>query len=185
MEDHKIIELFCDRSEQAINELMKKYGRGCTKIAQNILKNELDAEECVNDACLGVWNTVPPKKPSSLPAYFYRIVRNVSIKRYHQNTAEKRNSYYDVALEEIEECLADGGSIEEEYIYKELSLLINIFLEGLNKKDRIMFVKRYWFGTSISEISDSYNTSNHHVTVRLWRIREKLKKYLQQKGVLI
>ena len=103
LEDNKIIDLFYARSEQAIIELSKRYGAVCRKIAGNILNNRLDAEECVNDAYLGVWSTVPPQSPDPLQAYVCRIVRNLSITKYHSNTAVRRNSFYDVALDELEE----------------------------------------------------------------------------------
>ena len=102
MEDCKIIDLFFDRSEEAITELAKKYGGVCYRIARNILNNSSDAEECVNDAYLGAWNSIPPREPNPLAAYLCRIVRNLSVKKYHANTAVKRNSFYDVALEELE-----------------------------------------------------------------------------------
>ena len=98
MEDSQIINLFIERSEQAIVELSNKYGRVCKKVSLNILNNPLDAEECVNDAYLGAWNGIPPQKLNPLLSYICRIVRNLSIKKYHANTATKRNSYYDVAL---------------------------------------------------------------------------------------
>lgn len=98
LDDSKIIELFYARSEQAIVELSQKYGSVCSKIANNILNNKLDAEECVNDAYLGAWNTIPPQNPNPLLTYISRIVRNLSIKKYHSNTSVKRNSFYDVAL---------------------------------------------------------------------------------------
>lgn len=102
MDDSKIIELFYERSEQAIIELSKKYGTVCTKIAFNILNNTQDTEECVNDAYLGTWNTIPPQNPNPLLSYVCRIVQNLAIKKYHTNTAAKRNSIYDVALDELE-----------------------------------------------------------------------------------
>ena len=109
MDDKKIIELFYERSEQAITELSKKYGLLCEKIADNILNNHLDAEECVNDAYLAVWNTIPPQNPDSLVSYVCRIVRNQAIKKYHENTALKRNSIYDTSLDELEEDTAALG----------------------------------------------------------------------------
>ena len=105
MEDSKIIALFFARSEQAIAELSNKYGGLCLHVADNILGNRSDAEECVNDAYLGAWNTIPPQKPNPLQSYICKIVRNIAITRYHSNTAAKRNSHYDVALEELEYCL--------------------------------------------------------------------------------
>ena len=121
MDDSKIIELFYERSEQAIVELSKKYGDTCHKIAVNILKNDSDAEECVNDTYLGAWNTIPPQNPNPLLTYICRIVRNISIKRYHQNTAQKRNSYYDVALDELENCLPSATTVQDEVNANELA----------------------------------------------------------------
>ena len=106
MEDEKIIELFFDRSEQAIKEVDSKYGRTCHNISFNILHNELDAEECVNDAYLGAWNTIPPARPNPLLTFLCKIVRNISLKRYELNTAIKRNSTYDIAMDELEAMLS-------------------------------------------------------------------------------
>ncbi len=185
MDDSKIIDLFFERSEQAIVELSKKYGNTCHKIAVNILKNIPDAEECVNEAYLGAWNTIPPEKPSPLITYICRIVRNISIKRYHRNTAKKRNSFYDVALDELENCLPSETLIEDEINSSELASLFDDFLDSLDKTNRIMFVRRYWFSDSISDIAAMFKMKEHTVTVRLSRTREKLRLYLVQKGVTI
>ena len=112
LEDSKIIELFFARAEQAIVELSEKYGTVCGRIARNILKNDLDAEECVNDTYLAAWNTIPPQKPNPLRTYIFRIVRNISIARYHANASVKRNSIYDVALDEFESCLVASVTME-------------------------------------------------------------------------
>ena len=128
MEDSKIIELFFARSEQAIIELSKKYEMICKKIAKNILNNMLDAEECVNDAYLGMWNTIPPQNPNPLLAYVSRIVRNIAIAKYHSNTAIKRNSFYDIALDELESCLASSSSVEDELTAKELTIILRKYL---------------------------------------------------------
>ena len=84
----------------------KKYGRVCYTVSYNFLNNRQDAEECVNDAYLGTWNAMPPAKPNFLLAFVCKIVRNISLKRYEQNTAAKRNSCYDVTMEELRDCLA-------------------------------------------------------------------------------
>ena len=183
MEDDKIIELFYERSEQAITELSDKYGAICNKIADNILNNRQDAEECVNDAYLAVWNTVPPQKPDPLISYVCRIVRNLAVKKYHENTAVKRNSFYDVSLEEIEECLSVEASQEGELEAKEVSEMINRFLAGLDKKSRIIFIRRYWYSDSIEEIAERFDIGGHYISVRLSRIRKALKKYLKKEGV--
>lgn len=125
LEDAKIIELFFARTEQAIKELSVKYGRTCKRIAKNILKSESDAEECVNDTYLATWNTIPPEKPNPLRSYVFRITRNIAIAKYHSNTAGKRNSFYDVALDELEECLTSSMTVEQEVNAKELSREIN------------------------------------------------------------
>lgn len=185
LEDRKITELFLARSEQAIDELSKKYGALCTKIASNILGNSQDAEECVNDAFLGVWNSVPPQNPEPLSSYVCRIVRNLAIKKYRANTALKRNSFYDVALDEIENCFQSVITVEDEINANEAADAINCFLEGLDSKSRIMFIRRYWYSDSVEDIAKAFGTSRHNVSVRLSRIRKKLKKYLIEKEVLL
>lgn len=182
MDDSNIIDLFYGRSEQAIVELSKKYGAVCNKVARNILNNSLDAEECVNDAYLGAWNTIPPQHPSPLQTYICRIVRNLSIMRYHSNTAVKRNSFYDVALDELEECLASAASVEAEISAKELSGLLDRFLDTLDMENRVMFVRRYWYSDPVSDIAENFHMSSNNVSVRLSRLRGKLKKFLKKEG---
>lgn len=183
LEDSKIIELFFSRMEQAIAELSEKYGTVCTRIARNILKNNLDAEECVNDTYLAAWNTIPPQKPEPLRTYIFRIVRNIAIAKYHANTSEKRNSYYDVALEELEDCLASFVTVEQEISANELSREIDSFLDALDRDSRVMFVRRYWYADSISDLAKIFQTSNNNVSVRLSRTRKKLKTYLKKGGL--
>ena len=129
MDDEKIIELFFERSEQAIVELDNKYGKLCHNISSNILNNKQDAEECVNDTYLGAWNTIPPERPNPLLSFICKIVRNLSITRHHANTAAKRNSTYDVALDELVETLASPTSVEDEIETKLLASIIENFLE--------------------------------------------------------
>jgi RNA polymerase sigma factor, sigma-70 family len=185
LEDTDIIELFYNRSEQAIKELSEKYGAVCSQVSKNILKNSQDAEECVNDAYLAVWNTIPPQKPEHLLAYICRIVRNISITKYHSNTAKKRNSYYDTALDELDECIMSGLSVEDEIDARELSCLINIFLDTLSKENRVIFVWRYWFSDSVQDIAEKLGISSNNVSVRLSRIRSKLKKFLKKEGYVV
>lgn len=184
MEDSRIIELFFERSEQAIAELSDKYGAVCSGIALNILNDQLDSEECVNDAYLGVWNSIPPEHPDSLAGYVCSIVRNLALKKYHQNTAKKRNSTYDVALEEIAEYLPSKSYVEDEIQANELAECINSFLATLDRQDRIMFVRRYWYSDSMDELSELFHVSKHYISVRLSRIRKALRKHLIQEGYL-
>lgn len=178
MEDQLIIRLFFERSEKAIVELSKKYGKLCRSISYNILKNAEDAEECVNDAYLAAWNVIPPEKPNPLQTYLCKIVRNLSIKRYRSYTAQKRNHYYDVVLEEIADCVESRQKVEDEILAKEAGKRINEFLGTLKVKDRVIFVQRYWYCASIPEIAKNMGMSTNTVTVHLHRTRERLKKYL-------
>ena len=184
MEDSKIIALFFARSEQAINELSAKYGKLCMHIADNILGNKQDAEECVNDAYLGAWNTIPPQKPNPLQAYICKIVRNIAITKYHANTAIKRNSHYDVALEELEYCLFSSETAESRLQAKELTHLLDRFLSSVDEKSRVMFVRRYWYSDSVADIAQAFRMRPNSVSVQLSRTRSKLRKFLIQEGYL-
>lgn len=185
MADEKIIELFLARSEQAIRELDDRYGRVFHKTSFNILNNRLDAEECVNDAYMGTWNTIPPTKPNSLLAYVCQIVRNISLKRYYLKKALKRNSTYDVAMEELDACLASSSMVEDEIETKELARIIESFLDTLSKENRVIFLQRYWFSDSYSDIAQKVGISEKSVSVRLARIRKKMREYLVEREVLV
>ena len=182
MDDSKIIDLFFERSEQAITELSEKYCKTCRKTAFNILGSDADAQECVNDALLGIWNRIPPERPCPLSAYVYKTVRNLALKKHRSNTAKRRNSRYDTALDEIIGCLQSDFSVEAEISAEELAKEINEFLANLSDENRIIFVKRYWFGEEISAIGSDMGITNHNVTVKLSRTRNALKKYLSEKG---
>ncbi len=183
MDDSKIIELFFERSEQAIIELSNKYGAKCNRVANNILNNRQDSEECVNDAYLAAWNTIPPQRPDPLLSYVCRITRNLALKKYHENTARKRNSIYDVALDEIADCIPASYSVEDEVAAKEVARLVDSFLETLDRESRVMFVRRYWHADSIEDLAGLFNRSRHYVSVRLSRTRKALGRYLTGKGV--
>lgn len=185
VEDSKIIELFYERSEQAIVELSNKYGSVCAKVADNILNNSQDTEECVNDAYLGAWDSIPPQKPNPLLSYVCRIVRNLAIKKYHANTAAKRNSTYDIVLDELENCFPASNPVEDEFNAREVARTIDAFLETLDTENRILFVRRYWYSDSIAELAKIFHTSSHNISVRLSRTREKQRKYLRKEGVSI
>ena len=185
MTDTEIINLFFERSEQAIDELAKKHGSAVARVARNILGNEQDTEECVNDTYLGTWNAIPPHRPSPLRTFVCRIARNLATKKYHANTAVIRNSQYDLALDDLEEILADNNSVEEAYEVKELRTAINGFLATLNPSDRFLFVRRYWYSDPVKDIAKMAHSTINSVTVRLFRIREKLRHYLEKEGLLV
>ena len=185
MEDSEIIALFYARSEQAISELEEKYGAAVKKVAANILGSAQDAEECVSDTYLGVWNTIPPQDPDPLKTYVCKIARNLAVKKYHSNTAAKRNSFYDAALDELEEAIAAPGGVEDEFDAKELSAAISRFLDTVSYEDRFIFVRRYWYADAASDIAAMMHTGSHRVSVRLSRTRQKLKNYLKKEGLLL
>ncbi len=184
MDDSKIIALFNERSKQAVSELSEKYGKLCMQVSVNILKNIQDSEECVNDAYLAVWNTVPPENPDPLKTYLIKIVRNLTIKKYHSNTALKRNSYYDTALSELEDVLYSENTVENEIAIKELTSAVNGFLTTLDKENRIFFVRRYFYGDSVKTIAVLSDRTPHFVSVRLSRTRIKLRDYLIKEGLI-
>ena len=183
VEDQQIIALFQQRSENAIVELSAKYGPLCKKLAYNILGDRHDAEECVNDAYLTLWNKIPPEAPEPLSAYLCAVVRNIAINRYYYNTAAQRSSSYTVALQEIEGCLPSPASVESDYLAKETTRSIEQFLKKQDQKARVLFMRRYWYGDSIEELSALFGISKHQVSVRLHRIRTKLKKHLIKEGI--
>ena len=183
MDDHLIIKLFFERSERAIDYLDRKYGKLCRMISRNILGSEEDAKECVNDVYLAAWNTIPPQKPDSLQSYVCKITRNIALNKYRRATAAKRNNIYDITVEELSECLFSRENVEETILVRELSDDLNVFLGLLEIKDRSIFIWRYWYCDSISDIACKMHMSANLVRVRLYRIREKLKKFLEGKGM--
>ena len=185
MEDSKIISLFFERSEQAIEALNQKYGAVVKKTAANILDDRLDVEECVNDTYLRVWNNIPPHTPDPLAGYVCKIARNLAVNRYHANRAEKRSGNYSLILDEMEECVPSGVNVESEHDAKELSAAINRFLSTLNQEDRFLFVRRYWYADTVAELAALTNGSANRISVRLFRLREKLRITLTKEGFLV
>ena len=183
--DEYIIELFFARSEDAISSLDEKYGRTCRSISFNIVGNLDDADECVNDAYLGAWNAIPPARPNPLLTFVVKIVRNVSISRYRRNSAAKRSSSYTVALEELENCLADARTVDDEMESAELARIIEEFLKTLSLENRVIFMRRYYFSDSIKDISALTGLSEKNVSVRLARTRAKMRDYLNSREVSV
>ena len=183
MDDAKIVQLYWDRDEQAIPVTANKYGNYCTSIAKNILGNREDAEECVNDTYMNAWNSMPPHRPNILSTFLGKIVRNLSIKRYKHNTADKRGGgQTTVVLDEIAELVSDTGSVEQEIDRKELVKAIDSFLDKLPSDRKNIFVCRYWFFDSISDIANRFGMTESNVSVTLNRLRLKLHNYLLERG---
>ena len=185
MEDSAIIDLFFTRDERAIQEVNTKYGPLCYRLSYNILNNKQDAEECVSDSYLGLWNAIPPQRPNPLLTFLCKIVRNRSIARYHANTAAKRNGTYDAALSEIEPFLVAPDDPQRELDAKELTHLLEQFLDGLTRENRVIFLRRYWFSDSYADIAKQVGLSEKNVSVRLTRIRAQLRTHLIRNEVLI
>lgn len=181
MEDQTIIDLYWKRDEDAILHTQRKYGGSCLAIANNILGNPQDAEECVNDAYLKVWDSIPPERPQSLFAFLSRIVRNISLDRYRFNRAEKRNRGADVMFSELEECLSDESIVDnsEEGVVDAL----NRFLKTLNQENRLLFVRRYFYLDSNETLAKTFSMNENIIRQRLFRMREKLKEFLRKEGI--
>ena len=184
-DDEKIIELFFERSEQAIRELDIKYGKLCRNLSYNIVNSRRDAEECVNDAYLGAWNAIPPANPHPLLTYICKIVRNISLKIYWRKETAKRSGHYKIALEEIEGCIADQKTVEDEIEARELARIIESFLDTLTVENRVIFMRRYWFADSYKDIAELMGLSEKNISVRLTRIRQKMKSYLAEREVFV
>ena len=185
IDDEKIIELFFERSEQGIRELDMKYGKICHNLSYNIVNSRRDAEECVNDAYLGAWNAIPPVHPNPLLSYIVKIVRNISLKTYWRKEAAKRSGHYTVALEEIEGCIADQKTVEDEIEARELARIIEAFLDTLTAKERVIFMRRYAYADTYADIAKRVGISEKNVSVRLTLICQKMKQYLIEREVFV
>ena len=183
MEDKKIVSLYWERSENAIRETERKYGKYCYSVAYNILHSKEDSDECVNDTWNGAWNAIPPEKPVTLRGFLARITRNIAIDRYRYDKAKKRAPEVDSAIDEYWECIpGDEATIEDEVILKEA---INGFLAGLDTRSRIIFMRRYWYSMSVKDIAKSMHLSQGHISTVLHRTRIRFKDHLTKEGVFI
>ena len=185
IDDERIIDLFFKRDQQGIRELDIKYGKTCHSLSYNITNSKQDAEECVNDAYLGAWNTISPTRPNPLLSYIVKIVRNISLKIYWRKQAAKRSGNYKIALEEIEGCIAGPQNVEDEMEARELARIIEEFLDTLTLENRVIFMRRYWFADSYKDIAELVGLTEKNISVRLTRIREKMKQYLIEREVSV
>lgn len=184
MNDENIVELFFQRDERAIAECQKKYGALCFYIAQNILSIQEDAEECVNDTWYICWNKIPPLKPHSLKSFLGKIVRDIAISKYRTSHAQKRYQGMKIILDELEECIPSKFNVEENYNTKSLVIAINDWLGMCSKDDRILFVKRYYYGESVKNLAKLYSRKPNQIAQKMLKLRKELKKYLENEGVL-
>ena len=185
MEDEKIIELYFERNESAISETAEKYGNYLYKIAFNILSDNEDSEESVNDTYMSAWNTIPPEKPNVFSAFLSKITRYISLNRYRAQKTEKRGGgEIDAAFEEIEQCVPDKSDIYDEIEAKELAKMISDYLKNLPETERKIFVCRYYYLDSLSDISKRFGFSQSKIASMLHRTRKKILSHLEKEGVL-
>ena len=182
MDDKRIIELYQKRSEAAISETADKYGKYCYYIAYHILYDQFDSEECVNDTYLTVWNKIPPTRPNNFTAFICKITRNLSLKRLEVSNALKRSAITIISLSEIEEAVPDD-SIAQGVEDAELGKLISAFLWSEKELDRNVFLRKYWFFDSISDIAERYSMNENSVKSMLSRSRKRLREFLRKEGI--
>ena len=185
MEDAAIIGLYWARDERAITASDEKYGKLCRALSQNILDSREDAEECVNDTWQRAWDTMPPQRPGSLRAYLAKITRNLSIDRWRTKRAEKRGRGMDVLLEELEESLPlpAAPSAEELTEARETARTIERWLDTLSPADRTAFLRRYWYGQRVDRVAAQAGCSPNSMAKRLGRLRDGLRRALEQEGI--
>lgn len=184
MDDKEIVEMFFARDERAISEVQKRFGALCETIAANIVSDRLTAEECVNDALLKMWETIPPQRPAHLRAYFTKVVRNLAIDKLRNlSTLKHGNGENADSIDEIYD-LQSEYSVEETALRHETLSAVNQFLAGLPKKKRLVLVMRFWHCCGVGEISQALNISESSVYNIIKRERKKLLDYLERKGVL-
>ena len=180
MEDETIVALYWARDEAAIPATAKKYGAYCAAIAGNILESPQDAEECVNDTYLHAWNAMPPSRPQALKAFLGKITRNLSLNRVRRHHALKRSGA--AVVEELGEIATGADPVGEAVERRDLLRAIDAFLEGLPKRQRQLFVGRYWYFDSVTDLAARFQMTENHVSVTLRRIRERLRRYLSGRG---
>ena len=183
--DEKIIEGLFNRDEKAIGLLADKYRRFYESIIKGVVENDADVQECANDLLLSVWNTIPPNRPSHLAVYIAKLARRIGISRFRYNTRQKRDVGYTVSLCELEEALPSLATTHEGYEKAQLSELISDFLRALDTESRVLFVRRYVYLESVTSLSERFGISENNLSVKLYRIRTKLKNFLEKGGVSI
>ncbi len=184
MEDRAIIDMYWSRNPEAIRRTSEKYGSYCRTIAWNILPDRRDAEECVNDTWLNAWNAMPDDRPNLLAQYLGKITRNLSFNRWRASRAEKRGGgEMPLVLDELTECISPANTLQAVEA-AELEETINRFLHTLTEQNCNIFLRRYWFAEPMADIANRYGMRENTVRTNLFRSREKLKRYLEEEGLL-
>ena len=183
MEDYHIVDMYWQRNESAISETAAKYGKYLYSISYQILLNAEDAEECVNDTYNDAWQSMPPHRPSILSTFLGKITRRISIDLWRKYSAEKRGrGEIALALDELEECVSGNGNVETEVERQELQTKLNEFLKKLPHTERQVFICRYWYMNSVSDIAKQFGYSDSKIKSMLYRTRKKLRLMLEKEG---
>ncbi len=185
MDDQQIIALYWARNETAIRQTDIKYGPALHRISLNILSSREDSEECVNDTYLKAWNAMPPGRPDRLFAFLGRIIRNLSLNRFYENRARKRDCRLTVLLSELSDCIPAGQTVEEAFNETVLTGALVRWLEALSSDDRILFLSRYWFGDSVKELAAIRRTTPGKLAGKLFRLRNSLKLSLEKEEIFL
>lgn len=186
MEDHQIIALFEQRSEEAVDAAARKYGAYCRAIADNILRSPEDAEECVSDTWLAAWNSIPPQKPKYLSVFLGRITRNSALNRLKLLNAQKRGGgTTEAVLDELAECIPAQGGVEEAFDEILLKEAIDSFLRSQPEQKRRVFIRRYWAMEPVGDIAKAFGLRRGQVATMLYRMRQELKEHLEKEGITI
>lgn len=186
MQDTDILDLYFARDQEAVAQTQNKYGAYCLRIAENILHDPLDAQECVNDTWLRAWNTIPPNRPERLNLFLAKITRNLAFDRFKAMTAQKRGGEETaIILDELAECVSADGDLEDVFFGKELAVAINRFVRCLPEREGNLFIRRYFFAETLSQAAGRYGLSVNHAAVLLSRTRKKLKQFLLKEGYFL
>lgn len=180
MEDQHIVELYWQRSEEAIAQTQCKYGSFCLGIAANLLGNGEDAKECVNETLFQAWNLIPPQRPEKLRPWLGRIVRNISISLWRKNHRQKRYNGLDQALSELGDSIPSSVDIQREIEGAELGEQISRWLSRLSREERILFVRRYWYGVSLGALAEESGFPAKKLAQKMYRLRQSLKSFLEK-----
>lgn len=181
LSDNEIIALYWDRNEKAIKHTDDKYRAYLLKIANNILKDMQDSEECLNDTYLCAWNTIPPERPYLLKAYLASIIRNQSLRVCRKQNAQKRTAQSQaVSLSELEDVLADCHETENARM---LAITIEKFIVSLDREQRYIFLSRYYFGKPIDDVASEMGVSRSKVSKQIAYIKQALREKLAEEGI--
>lgn len=182
MNDTEILALFLARREQAVSEAWEAYGRLCQHVAENMLGNPQDAEECVSDAMLAAWNQIPPDRPAHLSAYLCKITKNQALKRLEYDGAQKRDSHRRLSLDELGDVVSGRSDVGEALDAKELGAAISRFLRKQSQRDRVLFIRRYWYCDDLAALARQSGLSEQKLSGILFRLRRKLRADLKKEG---